>query len=75
LRQEIVALDGSTVLTLDGEILAARAILLIKNGSSGNGRRGAAKAFSGSNIHIKIANDGYLQVFADKNEDPFVSFG
>lgn len=75
LRQEIVALNGATVLTLDGDVLAARATLLIKHGGVGNGRRGAAKASCESTLRIKITNDGYLQVFAFENEGPFISFG
>jgi len=74
-RQEIAALQGATVLTLDVERLAARAILLIRKSRSGTNRRRAAEAFRDSNICIKIANDGYLQVFADEDEEPFVSFG
>jgi len=74
LRQEIEALDGATVLTLDGEVLAARAILLIRNGHSGNGPRNTEKEYD-SNIRIKMNYDGYLQVFASENDGPLVSFG
>ena len=75
LRQEIDALDGATVLTLDGEVLAARAILLIRNGHSGNGHQTTEESYDDSNIRIKINDDGYLQVFACENEGPLVSFG
>lgn len=74
LRQEIMALNDATVLTLDGEILAARATLLIKHGGVGNGCHSAAKASCESALRIKITNDGCLQVFAFETEGPFISF-
>ena len=75
LRQEIDALDGATVLTLDGGVLAASALLLIRNGRSDNGHRNTEEAYDESNIRVKINNDGCLQVFVRENEGPLVSFG
>ena len=68
-RQEIIAIDGATVIDYDGTIIAAGAIIKIEAGSSGGGRLAAAKTLSNYGISIKISNDGSMQGFkVDKNK-------
>ena len=42
-RQEIIAIDGATIIDYDGTIIAAGAIIKIEAGSTGGGRLAAAK--------------------------------
>lgn len=68
LRQELMGIDGATVIDYDGTILAVGAIVKIEAGSSGGGRLAAAKMLSNYGISIKISNDGSIQGFrADRN--------
>jgi hypothetical protein len=68
-RQELLAIDGATVIDYDGTIIAAGAIIKIEAGSSGGGRLAAAKTLSNYGISIKISNDGSMQGFkVDKNK-------
>ena len=67
-RQELLAIDGATVIDYDGTVLAVGAIIKIEAGSSGGGRLAAAKTLSNYGISIKISNDGSMQGFKmDKN--------
>ena len=68
-RQEIIAIDGATIIDYDGTIIAAGAIIKIEAGSTGGGRLAAAKTLSNYGISIKISNDGSMQGFKiDKNK-------
>ena len=68
-RQEIIAIDGATIIDYDGTIIAAGAIIKIEAGSTGGGRLAAAKTLSNYGIAIKISNDGSMQGFKmDKNK-------
>ena len=68
-RQELLAIDGATVIDYDGTILAVGAIIKIEAGSSGGGRLAAARTLSNYGISIKISNDGSMQGFKmDKNK-------
>lgn len=68
-RQEIIAIDGATIIDYDGTIIAAGAIIKIEAGSTGGGRLAAAKTLSNYGISIKISNDGSMQGFkVDKNK-------
>jgi hypothetical protein len=68
-RQEIIAIDGATIIGYDGTIIAAGAIIKIEAGSTGGGRLAAAKTLSNYGISIKISNDGSMQGFKiDKNK-------
>lgn len=67
LRQELLALDGATVLTHEGEIVAVGAIISVPSGSEGGGRRAAAKKGSCLGLGIKVSEDGEISVF--KNEE------
>jgi hypothetical protein len=63
LRQEILAIDGATILDHQGQILAAGAILKMPGGSSGGGRRAAAQALSTYGVGIKVSADGGIEGF------------
>jgi hypothetical protein len=70
LRQELVAIDGATVIDHHGEILAVGAILQIPGGSEGGGRLAAARALSALGVGMKISQDGGIRCYHDDNDDP-----
>lgn len=63
LRQEIVSMDGATIVDFDGTIIATGAILKIEAGSEGGGRLAAAMTLAKYGISIKISQDGTMQGF------------
>ncbi len=63
LRQELVSMDGATVIDSDGTIIAVGAILKIEAGSEGGGRLAAATTLSKYGISVKISQDGILKAF------------
>jgi hypothetical protein len=71
LRAELLAIDGATVLSHLGEVLAVGAILKIPGGSTGGGRLAAARALSTYGIGIKVSQDGGIQGFDSKPEARF----
>lgn len=65
LREEIIAMDGATIIDFDGTIIAAGAILKIGAGSmGGGGRLAAAMDLAKYGISLKISQDGVIQGFA-----------
>ncbi len=67
MRQELVAMDGATIVDFDGTIIAVGAILKIEAGSEGGGRLAAATTLAKYGNSIKISQDGIIQAFyADK---------
>lgn len=58
LRQELVAIDGATVINHKGDILSVGAILTIAGGSTGGGRTAAAKTLARFGLGIKVSQDG-----------------
>lgn len=74
LREEIETLSGAAVLTIEGDVLATRVILLIMQSHPTNDQSAEASAFTKSNVHVKIKDDGCLELYARKNESPFVYF-
>lgn len=62
-RQELLSMDGATVLTRRGEVLTAGAIVKVPSGSSGGGRTAAAKQLSKLGLAIKISADGPITGF------------
>lgn len=70
LRQELLAIDGATILNHKGVILAVGAILQIKGGSTGGGRLAAAQALSKLGVGIKVSQDGGIAGFHDGNDEP-----
>ena len=66
LRNELVGLDGATIIQKDGQIVAFGAIIQSEKGSSGGGRGAAAKTLSKyKGLSIKISTDGYIEVYSD----------
>ncbi len=63
LRQELLAIDGATIIDYEGNIVAVGAIIKIEAGSSGGGRLAAAKTLSNYGISIKVSADGSLSGF------------
>lgn len=63
LRQELVSMDGATVIDSDGTIIAVGAIIKIEAGSEGGGRQAAAMTLSKYGIAIKISQDGILKAY------------
>ncbi len=57
-RQELVAIDGATIISHKGDILAAGAILRVPGGSEGGGRLAASKAIAQYGLGIKVSQDG-----------------
>ncbi|MCB1130028.1 MAG: hypothetical protein KDN05_02800 [Verrucomicrobiae bacterium] len=70
LRQELVAIDGATLIDHNGVVLAVGAILNIPGGSSGGGRRAAAVELSKMGLGIKVSQDGGIVGFHDGVEEP-----
>lgn len=57
-RQELLSLDGATILDHSGNILTAGSIVRVPGGSSGGGRKAAALELSKLGLAIKISADG-----------------
>lgn len=76
LRQELVAIDGATILDNHGNLLAAGAIVEVPPGSHAGARRAAAVALSACGIAIKISHDGGILGFKGNSSgsDPEVTF-
>lgn len=70
LRQELAAIDGATVISHDGELLAVGAILKIPGGSAGGGRLAAARALSKLGLGIKVSQDGGIVGFRSGSTHP-----
>lgn len=70
LRQELVAVDGATLIDHTGTILAVGAILKIPGGSTGGGRLAAAKALSKLGLGIKVSQDGKITGYHDGKDEP-----
>lgn len=68
LRQELVSMDGATIVDFDGTIIAVGAILKIEAGSEGGGRLAATTTLARYGNSIKISQDGVIQAFyADRS--------
>lgn len=63
LRQELLAIDGATVISETGDIIAIGAILSVPSGSHGGGRHSAALRGSELGLGIKMSEDGALSIF------------
>lgn len=70
-RQELAAIDGALVLSGDGTILAAGAILNIAGGGAGRttgGRSVAAQTLAKYGYGIKVSADGQIQSWKDSSQ-------
>ncbi len=66
LRQELLAIDGATVLDHLGKVLAVGAIIRIPGGSTEGGRLAAAKELSKLGLGIKVSQDGGIVAFENQ---------
>lgn len=69
LRQELVAMDGATIVDFDGTIVAVGAILKIEAGSEGGGRLAAVRSLARYGNSIKISQDGIIQAYYSDRKD------
>lgn len=69
LREELVAMDGATIIDSQGTIVAVGAIIKIEAGSMGGGRLAAAKTLARYGSSIKISTDGIIQGFKFDKRD------
>ena len=70
LREELVSMDGATVIDFDGTIIAIGAILKIEAGSNEGGRLAAATNLAKYGVSIKISQDGQMQGFCPDKRAP-----
>lgn len=70
LRQELVAIDGATLVDPTGDLLAVGAILKIPGGSTGGGRLAAAKALGKLGVGIKVSQDGGIRGYHADDAEP-----
>lgn len=68
LRQELVAIDGSTVIDHTGKIVAVGAILKIGGGSTSGGRTAAAQQLGTMGLGVKVSQDGGITGFRQKEK-------
>lgn len=68
LRQELLAMDGATILDYRGTIMAVGAIINVPGGSTGGGRRAAAERLGQEGLGIKISQDGSVTGFRNGQE-------
>lgn len=66
LRQELLSMDGATILTHTGKVVTSGSIVKVPAGSSGGGRRAAAVQLSKLGLAIKISADGPMTGFRDR---------
>ena len=68
--EEMMSVDGATIIDHDGTIIAVGAIVKIDAGSEGGGRLAAAKTMARYGVAIKVSQDGILEGFTlDKKKN------
>jgi hypothetical protein len=65
-RQELLSMDGATVLKRTGEVVTAGSIVRVPSGSTGGGRTAAARQLSKLGLAIKISADGPITGFRNR---------
>jgi len=66
LRQQILSMDGATVLSHKGKVMTAGSIVRVPGGSTGGGRKAAALQLSKLGLAIKISADGPITGFRNR---------
>lgn len=61
MREDLLAIDGATIIDADGDIVAVGAIIQIEAGSTGGGRLAATKTLSKYGVAIKVSADGSIE--------------
>jgi len=69
-RQELLSIDGATVIDHKGHIVSVGAILKIPGGSASGGRLAAAMALGKYGLGIKVSQDGGISGFRDEKKEP-----
>ena len=69
MREELVGMDGATVIDFDGNIITIGAILKIDAGSNAGGRLAAATTLAKYGVSIKISQDGQMQGFCPEKKN------
>ncbi len=64
IRQELVGIDGATVLKSDGTLLTCGAIIKIEQGSADGGRSASVKTLADYGVSIKISADGEIECYS-----------
>jgi hypothetical protein len=67
-RQELLSMDGATVLKHTGDVVTAGSIVRVPSGSTGGGRTAAARQLSKFGLGIKISADGPITGFRNRKE-------
>ena len=68
LLEDLVSIDGATIVDFDGTIIAVGAIIKIEAGSLGGGRLAATKSMAKYGVGIKVSQDGIMLGYsADKH--------
>lgn len=73
LRQELLSIDGATLMNYKGDILVVGSILKIPGGSTGGGRLAAAKALGEYGLGIKVSQDGGIRGYQNGQDQPIFS--
>lgn len=63
LRQELLSVDGATIINNEGDVVAVGAIIMIETGGFSGGRLAASKTLSKYGVSLKISADGQIQGF------------
>lgn len=71
LRQEVSAIDGATIISHKGEVLAVGAIIKVGSGSRGGGRLAAARALGRLGLGIKVSQDGGISGYRAGSDPVF----
>ena len=61
LRQELLSLDGATVIDGSGRVLGVGAIVKIDESSEDGGRLAATKQLASYGLAVKVSSDGHIQ--------------
>jgi hypothetical protein len=76
LREELISMDGATIIRHDGKIFGFGSILSeITTDGNGGGRTAAAKTCSLYGAGIKISNDGYISMYFESGDSPMIEVG
>jgi len=75
LREEMLGIDGATIIDKEGHVLVVGAIVKVDGGSESGGRRAAAKALSQLGFSVKISADGKMEGFMQGKNDEIFSLG
>ncbi len=71
LREELIEIDGATIVDYDGTVIAVGAIIKIEAGSSGGGRLAATKTLANYGVAINISSDGSVVGYAQHEDGKY----